>query len=283
MPDTPKEVYIRLWRLLKQPFTLPTNYTHTHTCDWKAIDVDLLGCVICGQIHACADLQCKNIIETEDGTVCALSGVYIRNKQYVLTEYQDTVNLTDMKVSHRVIEESSYEDILSVYQRLILSQTAENLHYKQQLNCVLKCHQHFKRSHDNGVLWCLRVVSEINDQMHIFDRGERQAVIDVASKNCYNVLSVLVAEFGMYMKANELQEMAVGLLYLMRTGIRHSDSIVLPALPQLRHMLPAENLLGTHFGIRSKYITESENRTKLCLRHAKPEKLASVVFCHATT
>ena len=144
MPETQKEICIRLWRLLKQPFTLPTNCAHTHTCEWKAINVDILGCVLCGDIHACSDLKCKDVIETEDGTVCALSGVYIRNKQYVLTEYQDTVNLTDMKVSHRVIEESSYEDILSVFERLILSQIAENLHYKQQLNCVLKCHQQFK-------------------------------------------------------------------------------------------------------------------------------------------
>ena len=282
MSETPKQLYIRLWRLLKQPFTLPPNHTHTHTCEWKAIDVDVLGCVICGEIHACADLQCKDVIETEDGTVCALSGVYIRNKQYVLTEYQDTVNLTDMKVSHRIIEESSYEDIVSVYERLIVSPTAENLHYKQQLNYVLKYHQQFKRANDNGVIWCSKVIREIQKQMHVFDRGERQALIKVASKNCYNVLSVLIAEFGMYMKANELHEMAVGLLYLMRTGIRHSDIIVLPAIPNINCVLPAENLLGTHFGIRSKYITESENRTKFCLRHATPTKLANIVFCHAT-
>ena len=65
MSETRKDVCIRLWRLMKQPFVLPCGYAHTHDCKWKAIDAGLLGCELCGAIHACADLLCKNIIETD--------------------------------------------------------------------------------------------------------------------------------------------------------------------------------------------------------------------------
>ena len=48
MSETRKDVCIRLWRLMKQPFVLPCGYAHTHDCKWKAIDAGLLGCELCG-------------------------------------------------------------------------------------------------------------------------------------------------------------------------------------------------------------------------------------------
>ena len=278
MSETRQQVCIRLWKLIKQPFVLPCAFSHTHECKWKSIDAGLLGCELCGSIHACADLTCKNVIETDDGTVCALSGMYIRTGQFVLTEYQDTVNLTDMKLSHRIIEETAFEDIHNIFEKILLSKTAQDLLIKQQLNCVLKIHQHFKRNTQNNVMWCCQAMQTIRNDIWFYDEAVRRNVLRVASRNCFNVLSILVSDFGMYIKSSELQEMAVGLLFLMRIGINTQGKTILPAIPELAQMLPAEGVLKTHFNIRSKYITESENRTKQCLRHANTAKLHNTQF-----
>jgi hypothetical protein len=82
----------------------------------------------------------------------------------------------------------------------------------------------------------------------------------------------------MYIKPSELQEMAVGLMYLMRTGIYSQGKTILPVIPALGQMLPAEGVLKSHFNIRSKYITENENRAKQCLRHVSCAKLHSTQF-----
>ena len=278
MSESRKDVCIRLWRLIKQPFVLPCGYAHTHECQWKTIDAGLLGCALCGAIHQCADLLCKNVIETDDGTVCALSGMYIRTQQFVATEYQDTVNLTDMKTSHRIIEETAFEDIHSIFEKILLSKTAQDLLIKQQLASVLKMHQQFKRNTQNNVVWCCQVMQTIRNDIRYFDETVRRNVLKVSSRNCFNVLSILVSDFGMYIKTSELQEMAVGLLFLMRTGIYSQGKIILPAIPALAHMLPAEGVLKSHFNIRSKYITESENRAKQCLRHVSSAKLHNTQF-----
>ena len=278
MPVSKQEVVIQIWRLLKQPFLLPSNFKHTHTCAWQPIDAGLLGCTLCGRIHACSDLRCQNVIETDDGTVCALSGMYIREKQYVLTEFQDTVNLTDGKLSHRIVEETMYSDIKSIFQLLLISNVAESLHFKQQILLINRWHEQYKRHHSNVMLWCVYVLQEAQQNIRPFDKSKRAHISSVASKQCYNVLTILVTQFGMHIKSNEVQEIAVGLLYLMRSGIKMKDKIILPVLPCLRELLPPENMLKTHFDIRAKYITESENRAKVCLRSCNLEQFQSIDF-----
>ena len=67
-------------------------------------------------------------------------------------------------------------------------------------------------------------------------------------------------------------------LYLMRNGIKVGNISILPKIEQLHLFLPPENMLKTHFGVRSKYITDSENRAKHCLRQATEEQLRNAGF-----
>lgn len=278
MSKSKQEVVIEIWRFLKQPFVLPLNFKHTHTCVWTPIDAGLLGCCLCGQIHTCSDLRCQDVIETDDGTVCALSGMYIREKQYMITEFQDTVNLTDGKLSHRMLEETLYSDIKSVFNLLLVSDVALALHFKQQISLIERWHQQYKRHREHVMLWCANVLQEANHKMWCFDKTARAHVASVCSKQCFNVLTILVTQFGMHIKSNEVQEIAVGLLYLMRSGIQMHSKTILPSMSCLREILPPENMLKTHFNIRSKFITESENRAKMCLRNCKFEHLQCIDF-----
>ena len=278
MSVSKQEVVIKIWRLLKQPFVFPSNFPLTHTCEWKPIDAGLLGCTLCGQIHACSDLRCQNVIENDDGTVCALSGMYVREKQYVLTEFQDTVNLTDGKLSHRIVEETMYSDIKSIFNFLLVSDVAMALHFKQQSLLIDRWHEQYKRHRTNVMLWCVYVLQEAQQNIRCFSKSQRAYIASIASKQCYNVLTILITQFGMHIKANEIQEIAVGLLYLMRSGIQMQNKIILPVLFSLRNLLPPENMLKTHFNIRAKYITESENRAKVCLRNCNINQFRCTEF-----
>ena len=84
-----------LWTALRQPFVLPKASFGFHECQWERLDLDVLGCVLCGTIHACADGRCQNTEEVEDGHVCVLSGVVIREKRFVATEFIPHALLTD--------------------------------------------------------------------------------------------------------------------------------------------------------------------------------------------
>ena len=71
-----------------------------------------------------------------------------------------------MKLSHRIIEETAYEDIHSIFEKILLSKTAQDLLIKQQLATVLKMHQQFKRNAQNNVIWCCQVIQTIRNNIH---------------------------------------------------------------------------------------------------------------------
>jgi hypothetical protein len=52
----------------------------------------------------------------------------------------------------------------------------------------------------------------------------------------------------------------------MRHGIRNAEQVVLQKRSEIAQILPAESMLSKHYGIHPKFITETENRIKFCLR-----------------
>jgi hypothetical protein len=42
----------------------------------------VLGCRLCGCVHICDALACKDVTETNDGRVCGISGVVIYDRAY---------------------------------------------------------------------------------------------------------------------------------------------------------------------------------------------------------
>jgi len=71
---------------------------------------------------------------------------------------------------------------------------------------------------------------------------------------------------GMTVKSSEVQLLTVRVLYLMRNGIMHGSEVILHKHVEIAQLLPAENMLNKHYSIHPKFITETENRIKFCLR-----------------
>jgi len=68
----------------------------------------------------------------------------------------------------------------------------------------------------------------------------------------------------------------IGLLYQMRVGVIVHDFVVLPRLPLLAYMLPAEQHLAATFHVRAKAISEAENVVKHNLRKLPATLLATM-------
>jgi hypothetical protein len=271
---------VQLWRTLRQPFTLPASSLGFHECRWERLDLDVLACVLCGAVHACADGRCTSLEEVEDGVVCTLTGVLIRDKRFVASEFMSHVSLTDFVPSHNVFEEENAAcDVNSVVRSVLCSETAK-LVYLRRIVLYMSRSRPKLRNSANLALACAEVMGDCLHALKLtpFDAARRIALAKRVSTAILKVMNALVHNFGMPLKDGELQSVAVGLLYLMRTGVVFEDIAVLPAVSELGAYLPSENTLTRFFDIKSRTITESENRVKFSLRTATRERLLLAGF-----
>jgi len=259
------QLMVHVWRLLRRPFILPEG-TGQHVCEWEAIDVDVLGCLVCGQVHACDSCTCKDVITTNDSVVCAVSGVVLRPQVYSDVEFVETVAMTG-PVSQ--FEDDIAAEVEQAVQYMLLS--ASSRRHKHLLLCDLllrlsRCGPEVCCA--NLVLSCARLVRKAEQHKHVFafvSSSRRKELVLVATDDCRRILRFMV-NCGMPVKAQEIQRLTVGILYLMRHGISTASAVVLPQNQEVAQILPAENMLIKHYGIHPKFITETENRIKFCLR-----------------
>ena len=270
---------LTLWRELRKPFVLPPSSVGFHTCEWEQLDIDLFACKFCGNVHACRDLQCVDTIETNDGTVCALSGVVIREKKYDINEFQDTIDLTsEFKPSYRHFEEEAIADEIEfVIDKIMNSNQTFKLLLKPT---AVKMERLMKERSSENLLHLSCSLSHILNDSNLLQvtSDEYKHIYCQSVKHCKIVLRNMVKTFGMAYKQNELTHIIVGMLYLMRSGIMFENLIILPKLNKLGYILPPENALNSVFDIRAKYLTETENRIKFCLRSTSKHKLQNAGF-----
>ncbi len=81
---------VDIWKSLRRPFILPEQSIRLHKCEYETIDMGVLGCCICSTIHICDFSMCQDVIDTNDGKVCCLSGIVVYPKKYAENEYMDT-------------------------------------------------------------------------------------------------------------------------------------------------------------------------------------------------
>lgn len=269
---------LKLWQQLRQPFILPICSVGHHTCDWEKIDLDLFACKLCSNVHACRDLACSDVVETNDGTVCALSGVVIREKKYDENEYQDTIDFTDLKPSYRQYDEEAVGDQIEFTINNILNSTTT---YKTLIRPTInKIERMIKEKNNFTLLYLSCCITNLINQNGCFQMSsmERNLITQASIKHCKIVFRNMVTMFGMPYKQTELVHIIVGILYLMRSGIMYGNLIILPKIDKIENLLPSETLLQNAFNVRAKYLTETENRIKFCLRSTTKSKLLDAGF-----
>ena len=263
-------IYVKWWRQLRSPFVLPPLSLKCHVCEWEKIDVDVLGCKLCSKVHKCEYGTCTNLIETSDGLVCEFSGVVVYTKCYVETEYMDTLCLTGVEVQDLQQNAAAVKQIITT---LLCSQRNKTVKHDSLAVLLTKCSNNYEkrlRSGENVMVLCMQMLAHFNSIQHMFafvDVKHRKRVVQQVVENCCKVFHVLT-KHGMNIRSNEIQRLAVGIVYLMRYGVFMNGKVILQRIEELDQLLPPESTLHDAYGVHPKYITEMENRLKFCLRHA---------------
>ena len=260
---------VHLWRQLRAPFPLPLVTAKCHVCEWEKIEIDVLGCVLCGNVHACSYGTCNDVTETSDGLVCELSGVVIYSKRYVETEFMDTLCVTGTDIPEL---QAGLGDVEQIVTTLLCSHRQARSRRSLLLATLDKCCCQMDRQlrhNKNAMTACMKMLSHFSTMPYLFvymSDDDRQRIIGQAVENCCRVLHIL-AKHGMHVRNNEIQRLSVGIVYLMRYGVIMDGVFILPRIKDLQMLLPPETSLLPAYGIHPKYITEMENRLKFCLRH----------------
>jgi hypothetical protein len=269
-----------LWTVLRQPFVLPKASFGHHECKWERLDLDVLGCLLCGTIHACSDGACKHTQEVEDGHVCILSGVLVREKRFVQSEFIAHASLTDCVASQSVFEEENAAvDVRNVVENLLCSETSKML-YLRNIMYYMNKGKHKLKQAPNLVVACAQLMQEcmLARPLRKFDLEGRKALVERVTRSILHAICGLVYNFRMPLKDGELKTVAVGMIYLMRKGVTFERVVILPAVGELVRFLPSESMLSVFFDIRGRTITESENRVKFALRSATRARLLAAGF-----
>lgn len=270
-----QEQAVSLWRKLRSPFMLPCLSAHEHTqchvCEWQKIDIDVLGCVVCGSVHVCEYGKCKQTIETGDALVCEFSGVVIHTKKFVESEYMDTMTVTGVEITE--LQQVMHGDVEQIVTTILCSQRHTRLKNKALTTTLMRCCVLEKNNKCNNNLLqvCMELLTSFSNNPYVFSyvgHTNRRQLVDFAIKHCCRVLHILL-QYGMIIRTNEIQRLTVGILYLMRCGVIMDGIEILPCKKELRNLLPPESTLLSSFGVHPKYITEMENRLKFCLRHKR--------------
>jgi len=273
MQNTTTQMHVVIWKSLRTPFILPAMAQHH--CEWENIDMGVLGCRVCGTVHVCNFMSCKNVLETNEGTVCELSGIVIHNKKYSDTEYMDTLVLSqampvctddfDAQIESAVammllgpIGNRTRRTLMSA-QLLILSRNMKDLD-----SVVSSCMHFFKK------------VAATPYLSHFMPATRRSELVCDATKDCVRLIRIMLST-GMNIKVQEVLKITVGLLYLMRSGVLYKKIVILSKRSDLRTILPPENVLLKNYGVHPKFITETENRLKFTIRR-EIDKGRSYIF-----
>ena len=229
---SPEQLY-SVWYELRRPFAVPTTATNTHKCVWEIFSTGQAGCLLCAKHHQCSIDVCDNVERASDGTFCTITGMCIKAQNLQINEFED-VYPTYMKQSFVCIPTENTNTIL----------------------------------HDrvNEYLTNFLRLPYVVEQMDLFASLNRAQLFKMLSSSIYSLMCICKSKLNMKIKYSEVCSVTIGLLYMMRTGIRAHNICVLPQIPILSKILPAESMLIKLYNFRPKNITDVENKFKFHLR-----------------
>lgn len=264
---------IHTWQLLRAPFTLPT--VDHGKCSWELIDLGLIGCTVCGNIHICHQNTCETV-GMEYGEVCILTGVAVKTTYFPEDEYVETINLEASRRNQNLFNENDHHAIIeSCVYEILTSPQARMVHAAQILKRIEKGLVAMRtpglRLLQKASMCCTS--HQLHDHIPCFDLQSRKLLAENCFQHQLYVLTLLVRDFGMSLRVNEIRSVVFGMLYLMRFGVYVDGVCVLKKFDMLNDVLPNEAFLCKCVGLKPKLITDTENRIKFCLRNVSKAQL----------
>ena len=309
-----------LWKRVRQPFALTSKMQTYHKCKWERIDVNLLGCLICGDIHVCHEDKCP-VEFTQDSSVCIISGLCVRTCNFTQDEYCDRVMpycfCKQPQNNHKIVNADHVEMFLNEILTSKKSMQAYEIEVKRlqgkliasMTHAIQQAHQSLQNpqtaqcglnADGNTVLKnktnAIQYIDVIKILEHVYEKNNaktkqlccynlplREKVLQDIQQVLRHVLNMCRSQWHVNIKPLEIRIYIVGLVYLMRSGVVVHNIQVIPCFPILTYLLPAENLLQSVFGIKSKFITDIENKFKYFFRQIPVKNLIKLGFHETNT
>ena len=119
-----------------------------------------------------------------------------------------------------------------------------------------------------GLKWCYYFNEKISTVLNTpaFDAQKIADLLAYAKLSINRLVCVCKWKLHMKIKQAEIRNISIGLLYLMKTGIRVHNVCVLPCIEEFHHMLPPESTLIKNHNFKPKHITDVENKFKFFFR-----------------
>ena len=280
-------------------FLLPPAYGgHEHR--WTYISFGVVGCELCGTIHACEHgsenaVPCAKVYNADSSAVCAFTAVvieasvlmdatidvdsYNKNREDMFSfgnvrrqQRQSSFGDNMASIAHEV-ETSVHLVLYSA--RAQACRIAEVQRYKRKLDAALENFAHKNRGQ--------RVEADL---VLAFEhaicalRGVRVPAVKFAPPPCTQYAPLQRALITMLsclrivdpnagrINPERVRMFVVGLLYVAIHGISARGVQLLPAHPELAQHMPLQSMLNEFFNVHSKLVTESENLIKRCINDA---------------
>jgi hypothetical protein len=263
-----------IWRLARQPFTLTRAPRLPHACKWEVFASGRAGCMLCGAIHVCDALTCRNQISMDDSVLCAVTGAFL-SRVYGVETWSDRSICSSLERKSK--NELNY-DVETHLHDLLLSANAraysafEQSNYLTRATAFLEPRPSEPRPSGGRVRECVvdvlaDIVQSLPWRVPVeFCAAERERVV----KACAAAIAPSAATLfrNRHFKICRANQKAIvfGLVYLLRSGVMNEAQVVLPRMAELSGLLPLEIHLKAFFGVSPSSITDTENRLKFVIR-----------------
>lgn len=294
------------WKQNENIFLLPPAY-HSHTHKWEKLDIDTVGCCICGIVHICDARQnivpCCLEVQDDSSVVCKLTGLVTKTSSF----YDGTMStrdyrITSVSMSGLVAAESrktkstqgeSMEivgrEVKGIIELLLYSQNSQESRKKEGTRVSKKVQQSFSgkisqlvaNRSTRGTLCVVDALAESIKTFSAFDRGNVSAVVPpqsdwdwlVAHICCVLTFISLPRQFAITPKNQNLKNLIVSFLYMTKNGLEVSGATFIPKIPLMQRILPLEVHMWSCFKLQAKSITEGENLLKRLINEMTPQQI----------
>lgn len=250
MSNKPNKSY-EIWNKLRMPFVIPCDYSHLHECEWEVFDFGHAGCRKCGAHHVCLNGSCVQLEHTSEGTFCLITGMCIREKNFVANEFDDTYPTYVRQRNMAVMPENN---------NIVLRE-----HIDDHIQCFFAKEQTLHKTllhQDKG-----RLSRSCEDANNLWlDDDLLKQLMSHTQQAIGRLVCICKCKLKMKIKNAEIRNICIGLMYLMKTGIRVHDVCILPHVEAFKQLLPMESTLAKRHDFKPKFITDVENKFKFFFR-----------------
>jgi UL92 family len=258
-----------IWRILRGPFILPENTEKYHRCQWEKIDFDKAGCLICGGIHKCDSVKCKEVSNTGDSFICNVTGCVL-SKVLVTNEWTDTCLPTDCRIKNEL------DNNVEVYvEELLMSSNAQESLAREREKFAELAESKFLQylfsdnvCAENAIDVMVTIIHKIGGRIPPdFDIEARKRAVSVCTRFLTPVVATIQNSHCFRSFKYNNRQLVFGLMYLMRTGVYSHSETILPKIGNMHYLLPRECYLRSLYGVSPSVITDTENKLKFLIRH----------------